>query len=170
MTWAIGFTGTRHGMSPRQLAAATDLVHWLVRGNEIIVGKDRWIAHHGDCVGADSQFHDIVRPLVGSFVVAHPGQVQAKWQAKREADVVRARRAPMNRNRIIVAESTIMVATPYEDVEQPRGGTWSTIRMARAVDRPLAIVMRDGSIQRERWGNETTVDDVAASCEAEDGQ
>lgn len=150
MTWAIGFTGTRHGMSPPQLAVTTEIVQSLVAGHVATIGG-RWIAHHGDCVGADSQFHDIVRPLVGSFVVAHPAAVARQWQANRDADVVRARMLPTARNIVIVAESTIVVATPYEDVEQPRGGTWSTIRMERAADRPLAIVLRNGDVQRERW-------------------
>ncbi len=57
----------------------------------------------------------------------------------------------MRRNADIVNESTVMIAAPFEDVEQTSGGTWRTIGMARKKLRPLVIVWRDGHVTRERW-------------------
>ncbi|HEV7559639.1 MAG TPA: hypothetical protein VGO00_29385 [Kofleriaceae bacterium] len=109
------------------------------------------VAHHGDCVGADGEFHDLARARPGSFIVIHPGPTTDADHAGKTAD---ERREPMNhmkRNKTIVAESNFVIATPFEDVEQEFGGTWKTIGMARKAKRPLAIVMRDGTVTRERW-------------------
>ena len=57
----------------------------------------------------------------------------------------------MRRNADIVAASRVMLAAPYEDTPQPRGGTWGTIAMARKalaagkLDR-LIVVGRDGRL------------------------
>ncbi len=57
----------------------------------------------------------------------------------------------MRRNADIVRESNIMIAAPFEETEQERGGTWRTIGMARKAKKPLAIVWRDGRVEKERW-------------------
>lgn len=109
------------------------------------------VAHHGDCIGADAEFHDLARARSGSLIVIHPGPATDADHAGKTGD---ERREPMNhmkRNKTIVTESTVVIATPFEDVEQEFGGTWKTIGMARKAKRPLAIVMRDGTVNRERW-------------------
>ena len=66
MTTHIGFTGTRHGMTPGQRAAVAQLIAELASG----VG---FTAHHGDCVGAGAEFHDLCRAHAGSFIGIHRG-------------------------------------------------------------------------------------------------
>jgi hypothetical protein len=53
----------------------------------------------------------------------------------------------------IVVESDYLVACPLQDMEQPRGGTWSTVRYARALGRTVAVISPDGRVdfQREHW-------------------
>lgn len=146
MTVRIGFTGTRWGMSPEQQKAVADLV------NELVNRDERFEAHHGDCIGADSQFHDIVDVYPHRWIVGHPGP--ADDVGRQAGRLFNYRHGPlphMKRNRAIVDISTVMIATPFEDVEQKYGGTWKTIGMSRKVARRLAIVHRTGVVCRENW-------------------
>jgi hypothetical protein len=145
MTIHIGFTGTRFGMTEAQREA----VHFLLCALRPVEA-----AHHGDCVGADADFHDLVRGWLGPGVriVTHPGPLtDVAHQAGCVGDERREPKPHMRRNADIVAESTVMIATPYEMTWQELGGTWRTLDMARKKKRPLAIVLPDGTIQRERW-------------------
>jgi len=143
---SIGFTGTRHGMSELQQQAAVALI-------DEIAPPAVFYAHHGDCIGADKQFHDACRSTNGrAYVVVHPGPDGARgWRAGCLGDERRDPAPHMWRNATIVAASTVMLAAPAEMTEQQRGGTWATIRMARKAGKPLAIVFPDGRVEKERW-------------------
>src|SRR5262245_38799399 len=65
----IGFTGTRHGMTPSQRLAVTAVVHEVAHDSG-------FVAHHGDCVGADAEFHDLCRVEPLSTIVVHPGPLE----------------------------------------------------------------------------------------------
>jgi hypothetical protein len=145
----IGFTGTRYGMSEAQQAAVLALlVHEIEVANLSISVVT---LHHGCCEGADKQFHAIGKQQ-GTRIVGHP-MIGTQWQATHlyvECDELRTPKQPLVRNGDIVEESRrAMIAAPFEDVAQDRGGTWATIRMARKAKRPLAIVWRSGEV--ERW-------------------
>lgn len=144
MTLSIGFTGTRHGMTPTQLDAVRQLIADLAP-------VTTFSAHHGDCIGADAQFHDLCRAIDRAYIIVHPGPVIDGLQAGCVGDDRRAPARHMARNRSIVAESTVMIATPFEADEQPRGGTWATIGMARRAGKPLALAHRSGLVTKERW-------------------
>ena len=143
---AIGFTGTRHGMTRVQLRAVEQLVADLTRGE-----PPCW-AHHGDCVGADAEFHGVVAAIDGARIVVHPGPA---YDIARQAGCAgHERREPlphMRRNANIVRESTVMIAAPYQETERRSGGTWATIRMARMAGKPLAIVYPSGVVATEWW-------------------
>jgi hypothetical protein len=49
---------------------------------------------------------------------------------KAAADV-RGPKPYLNRNRHIVRETALLIAVPNELTEQPRSGTWSTVRYAQ---------------------------------------
>ncbi len=144
----IGFTGTRNGGSREQLHRVRQLVNELLHVDAL----QEFQAHHGDCIGADAEFHRIVRPIPGSHVVVHPGPAH---DVARQAGCVGDDRMPnlphMRRNLAIVMASSVMIATPFEDSELQWGGTWRTVAMARRERRPLAIIRRDGGISFERW-------------------
>ena len=60
-------------------------------------------------------------------------------------------KAPMQRNRDIVADADVMIACPPNYVEIKRGsGTWATIKFTRRAKKPLYIVFPNGKIQKER--------------------
>lgn len=150
----IGFTGTRHGMSEEQRVAVMRVLEDQLDG-AMMAARLGFVAHHGDCVGADAQFHEIVlwgfRPL-GSWIDVHPGPAGDRHRAYSSGyDRIHDPQHHMARNRAIVAVSNIMIAAPFEPTPQKRGGTWATIRMAlRALRagklRDLYVVGRDGKL------------------------
>lgn len=138
MTFSVGFTGTRFGMTKEQ----------KVRMSSLVPRADFY--HHGDCVGADADFHNIVRYLCHDF--NHDGQivghlpVDTTHRAFCTFDETRDPLPHMKRNKAIVTESDVMLACPSTMEEQQFGGTWATIRMARKAKKPLTIVYPDGSV------------------------
>jgi hypothetical protein len=137
----IGFTGTRYGMTDAQLERVTLEVDLRARfGIE---------GHHGDCIGADAQFHGVVRRLADSRIVLHPPTNQ-EHRAFCVADETRPQFPYMKRNRNIVDLADLMIAGPCEMQEQARGGTWRTVQLARKAKRPLIVVWPDGTVKRER--------------------
>lgn len=138
----IGFTGTRDGMSRRQLQAAY----------KILIGIDKIELYHGGCQGADL---DIERLLLLAervpAITCYPGdETQFKAAIQRRGEQIDSGmvelyevHAPMPylaRNKKIVHESEIMIAAPATLHEQQRSGTWATIRYARKVGKPLIIL------------------------------
>lgn len=154
MTLHLGFTGTRHGMSPAQHA------RMLLELDRLIDLDEMTNAHHGCCVGADAQFHAAVRDIPCVCVVGHPGP---DWpdgdlcDRSLQFDALIRPRPHMQRNREIVADSKVMLAAPFEDEPQMRGGTWKTIGMARrALERgdlrELVVIGRTGFLlDHTKW-------------------
>src|SRR6266403_2732141 len=121
MTGKMGFTGTRQGMSERQKNAVWNLLKKL-HPSEF---------HHGDCVGADKEAHDLVREMVPSCkIIVHPANILG-MSAGCIADVYMPTKDPLERNKDIVNSCQLLVATPATDLEVLRSGTWMTIRYAR---------------------------------------
>lgn len=150
----IGFTGTRYGMSEAQQLEVAALVATIFDVGQISLSSLRLYAHHGCCKGGDEQFHQIVRQHRDVIIIGHP-MIGIEWQATNlyaECHDMRKPKAPLVRNGDIVTESLhAMIAAPFEDVKQDRGGTWRTIDMANKAKRPLAIVWRSGEVTKERW-------------------
>jgi len=128
----IGFTGTRRGMTTKQLEALTNILE--VEEPDVFV--------HGDCVGADAQAHVVAKEL-GWHVEIYPCNFE-RARAHCEGDYIAAPQDPLRRNEVIVRCTEILIATPNERIEVQRSGTWSTIRCARRIDRPRAILWPQG--------------------------
>lgn len=132
----IGFTGTRDGMTDAQRETVEALLKGF-RPEEV---------HHGDCVGSDEQFHNLVVWETNAQIIIHPpikDQYRA-WCDPCGADP----RSPMDyldRNRDIVDECDLLIAAP-ESMSSYSGGTWYTIRCAYGRERWVLIVRPDGSI------------------------
>lgn len=131
----VGFTGTRHGMTEAQKAAVEEKLTHLICGDHGHSCEMRVVVHHGDCVGADADFHRIARRL-GFPVVIHPpdvGALRAHCEKFPDSELptVLEPLPYLDRNQVIVAIARIVIATPAEMTEQVRSGTWSTIRRAR---------------------------------------
>ncbi len=134
-----GFTGTREGMAPKQMAALRELLGQRSCPDEF---------HHGCCVGADEEAVLILRSVwVGNVSVhAHPSDLDGTTSERAfgKSDVCHARRPPLLRNRDIVHASDLLIACPKSEKEVVRSGTWATIRHARRSEIEVVIVTRDG--------------------------
>lgn len=132
----IGFTGTREGMTVKQKEG----VVWILDHFRATEG------HHGDCVGADAEFHELCRTNSVRTMIGHP-PTNPKLRAFCEFDEEREPRPYLERNRDIVFEAELMIGCPkeYKEVVRARGqGTWSTIRYARDVARKWIFIIYPG--------------------------
>jgi len=128
----VGFTGTQQGMSQRQKEGFTRL----------ILSLKMIEFHHGDCIGADSEAHDIVRNMNrNTEIVIHPPSNSSKRGFKK-GDLVRKELPYLERNMLIVQETRLLVTTPFSLQEELRSGTWATIRYARKMGKPVLILDR----------------------------
>jgi hypothetical protein len=134
---SFGFTGTRQGIAAEQKSA---LRNFLDGG----AGE----FHHGDCIGADSEAHDIA-DACGYGIILHPPTNYSE-RAWREVPrhMMRPERPYLDRNRNIVRETASLIAAPAEPEEQLRSGTWSTVRFARKQGKPVFLILPDGTVRR----------------------
>lgn len=134
--WHIGFTGTRDGMTRAQRDAVRDLLAaW--RPN---IG----MAHHGDCVGADAEFHALC--LAAQIpVTLHPPKDESH---RAHCDGAVDTRTPLNylvRDGNIVYASHRLIATPKTAMPMRRSGTWYTYQRAVRCHVPAWLIHPDGS-------------------------
>lgn len=140
----IGFTGTQQGMSARQMDVLDALLQDIkMDGHTLSVEF-----HHGDCIGADEQAHRIAE-MHGLYRIIHPPLDNSRRAWCKDAALVHEPRAYLDRNRDIVRASEILIATPAQEREMIRSGTWSTVRYARKLRRVRYIVMPNGYLKRE---------------------
>jgi len=133
----IGFTGTRHGMTPAQAdALAARLAPYAE--------ADVWAFHHGDCQGADAQAHEIAW-ILGAIVHVHPRDTDT-WRAFCAGPSRVIRYAPLPdvaRTQAIVEACDVLLAAPAHVDEAREPETWATIRQARTLGKPIIIVPPD---------------------------
>lgn len=135
----IGFTGTQIGLT----AAQGRTLFSILQGLRDDLGYREF--HHGDCIGADEQAHHIARNL-GLKIVIHP-PLYGKKRAYCKGDFCHEPMEYLERNQEIVNESNILVATPKEDTEQLRSGTWSTVRRAKKKGIHVIIIKPNGEME-----------------------
>lgn len=141
---AIGFTGSRDGITTRQEEELEVLLraHWMLFAPS--PRRPSPVLHHGDCVGADETAHTVGRRL-DFWVVIHPPKVDT-YRAFCEGDEYRPNRDYMVRNHAIVAESEVLIACPSTATEELRSGTWATVRRARKVGKRVFLILPSGTI------------------------
>lgn len=132
----VGFTGTQDGMTEEQFYAVLALLQELTP----------LFAHHGDCVGADADFHEICTQL-GIPVILHPPTDERKRAFCADTFKILPARPYLERNDDIARICTDLIATPKEYVEQLRSGTWSTVRYSRKYGRRIHLVMPNGKVR-----------------------
>ena len=136
----VGFTGAQMGTSDPQLGSLI----------EIVEGLDFEKAHHGDCLGADEEFHVILRTVAEHVHIdGHPPS-DPKHRAFCDFDFTHDEHQYLIRNRHIVRASDLMIACPNGTKEIRRGsGTWATIRYSRKEGVPLVIIWPNGTCTYE---------------------
>lgn len=144
----IGFTGSRRGLTAKQKIILSELIP-----------PKSFELHHGDCVGADEWAHEFVY-YYGHHkkrIVVHPPS-DPKLRAfcgliKFSGDFVEIREEKeyLERNKDIVDETEYLLAFPNRDIVHRGpggGGTWSTVRYAKSVGKPVTIVYMNGNIDK----------------------
>jgi hypothetical protein len=137
---SVGFTGTRDGMTASQSRVTL----------EVLQEVQPQQAHHGDCIGADTDFHRLIRDyLTGVMIIGHPPKEQRN-RAFNGFDIMREPKDYHVRDKDIVYESQLLIATPKGE-EYVRSGTWTTIRFARERMSAIKIIWPDGSVKDENF-------------------
>ena len=136
----IGFTGTRHGMNDVQQKEFENIIN----------SKEFEEFHHGMCVGSDKQAHDFVTSIKTAKkakTTGHPPTFK-KFMADCSCDITMKPYDYLKRNKNIVDETDVLIATP--DVkEKVRSGTWSTVRYARKQSKKIYIIHKNGRVTIE---------------------
>jgi hypothetical protein len=139
--YRVGFTGTaRHPLPPAQLGSLLKVM-MLIRTNspgQVV----EW--HHGGAKHADAASHILARAL-GFRTVVHPGPTSDPRDFP-GADVVLPRRENLDRNGDIARTTEELIATPAQQKEIRRAGTWSTVRRARPAGGNITLVLPDGTV------------------------
>lgn len=144
---AVGFTGTQKGMTAAQKRTVIKL----------LLSIEPTTVCHGDCIGADAQFHElVVRKLPHCVIRLRPGYPKNKpgqflsraWCSKAVKTIYPAKEY-LARDRDI-ALSNSLIACPKGHSEVVRSGTWATIRYARIANRLIYIVFPDGTVNKEK--------------------
>lgn len=149
----LGFTGTREGIS----AAQKEWLRQFVRNNADYIDE----VHHGDCVGGDNEFDDIVREIAScvTSVIVHPSNVE-KLRAYVDCKSSRAGRPmlktvmleprpPILRDCVIVEEVDVLIVMPKGKEPQRHSGTWFTYRYAKKKEKIVYLVFQDGSLKQD---------------------
>jgi len=128
----VGFTGTQLGMSQHQ---KEQFVLKLFELNPTEF-------HHGDCIGADAEAHDIVREFFPDVKIHIHPPVYSNKRAFKTGDIIYKEDHYLNRDRRIVEFTECLIGSPKADIEELRSGTWTTIRHARKIGKPHTILER----------------------------
>ena len=131
----VGFTGTQKGMTEEQRKVLDSL----------LMTEEATEVHHGDCVGADAELHDVAINR-GLNVVIHPPIREAKRAFCKDALLVTQQKSYLDRNKDIVDAAEVLIATPKEYTPQIRSGTWMTIRYAIQQQKRVIIIYPDGDV------------------------
>ena len=129
----IGFTGTQIGMTDKQKETV----------KKFLLSFKAARFHHGDCMGADSQAHDIAKEL-GIAITIHPPLNSSKRALKTGYKKLLDKKPHVERNHDIVDNCRILIACPKGNDEQLRSGTWATVRYAKKQKVETIIIYPDG--------------------------
>jgi glycerol-3-phosphate cytidylyltransferase-like family protein len=123
----IGFTGTYKGMTPYQKQRILELLKEL---------KPQ-LVRHGDCVGADTEFHEIAKTL-NIKVCIHPPDNDSK-RAFNQSDSILPVKPYLDINKDIVDMSNILISTPETSKEDLHTGAWFSVRYAKRTGKEVII-------------------------------
>lgn len=140
----IGFTGRRDGMTTAQLEAIEDII---LRTVSKYSGKV--VAVDGMCVGADTEFNTLAKKA-DCYCIAYPGHYRNSPENTSLVgggvyDEIRESDTHFSRNRRIVDDTNVLLATPRSRDTSGRGGTNYTINYAKKNKKPVYIVYPDGT-------------------------
>ena len=133
----IGFTGNRYGLKSEQKEQI----------NIILDKYDNMIINHGDCIGSDTDFHNLCMNYRNEHqnkkirIEIFPSN-NVTLRAFNEPDLLNGQQSTLQRcNLKIINYSSILIACPTDkNKEQLLFGKWSTIRKAIKQKRIIHIL------------------------------
>lgn len=151
--YIIGFTGTRNGMTEEQKHSVRKLIYMHDHAYAEAHNITEVFGLHGDCEGADEDFHNLCREHVFIRDVWCRPCTLDNYRAHTDALVIAEPVRPMERNRIIAGTSHIMIACPpngtlgnMNEHRIKRGsGTWATIGFRERAEKDFYVVYPDGT-------------------------
>lgn len=134
----VSFSGTREGMSERQLAL---LEAWFKKYKDQVS-----LFSHGCCMGSDMQAHALIRKIIGRkvFIAVFPStSTRTRRPAPLDSNFVAKPEPPLIRDKKILAVGKdMLVAAPLTILEVQRSGTWTNIRHAKRINMPYYVLER----------------------------
>ena len=130
----VGFTGSRNGMTPEQKEEFVSVMEFLK------IDLTAAVFHHGDCVGADAEAHDIAKEM-GFVIVIHPPESVQHRAWSTGADLIVEEKTYLARNRDIVINSDILIGTPPTNHHISYGGSWYTIDYSKKIPRCQTFII-----------------------------
>lgn len=122
----IGVTGTRNTPTQEQLEDVRKFLNAAVthcRCNDVTLEL-----HHGDCVGADDTVASMAKEM-GIYIVCHP-PLKHDLRAQVPSHEYLPPKSYFERNRAIVNATDFLIAVPFQNSPQKKGGTWYTVDYA----------------------------------------
>jgi hypothetical protein len=110
---------------------------------------------HGDCIGADTDAHNLIvsnKLINNDKIYKRPFNLTKQRSFTKEGINIAEPIAPLDRNKLIVDGTDILIAIPDTYKEVLRSGTWSTIRYAKLIKREFYIIYPDGKIINWKLG------------------
>lgn len=140
---SLGYTGSRDGMTRAQMISVYWHISHLLLIHDNDPGELTFNAHHGDCTGGDAEFH-VIATVLGCHTVAHPplNTVRRAWC---KADEIRVPKDYLSRDWDLVNETHGLAAAPKSAAPDPHSGTWTTIKYALQLGRPVTVILPDGT-------------------------
>jgi len=123
----VGFLGTTNGMTTKQYNAVSKYIMSLKPNS----GFD---FHHGQCIGADKQFHDIIYNNTMATIIIHP-----PYEKKDVFEVKVNRRiiflppkSYLIRNMEIVLASEFLISAPSGMKDIMKSDVWTALKFAKS--------------------------------------
>lgn len=137
---SIGFTGSRYPLAPVQAVEVASAIAAARTANARF--------SHGDCVGGDEEAHFIAMDL-GYVVHVWPPK-DNRLRAFTTGHFIHAPADyPIRNSSIVMMSDTLIAAPAGPEVDNPRSGTWQTVRKARRKGIPITIIYPDGTAEEE---------------------
>jgi hypothetical protein len=136
MRKVAAFTGSRNGMTEEQSAGVERLLKELDVGTLL----------HGVAIGADEQT-SLIAQRMDLKVKAYPADAGDDRSTTAFATEWKPPQAPLERNKVMVTNAHLLIATP-DGPEKVPSGTWATVRFARDKKKLVHVVMPDGKVER----------------------
>jgi hypothetical protein len=134
-----GFTGTCEGLTSFQRGNLLGLLTEL---------RPR-VLHHGDCVGADVEAHLFCVALRTRVRIHPPDEDRLRAFCSfigSGVEMIYDTKPYLARNRDIVDESDYLIGCPKGPEARVGSRSWSTIRYARELGRPVFVLHPDGEL------------------------